>query len=86
MRKTAMTLAALAIGGLMSTTVSAAPLSPVASAGVKQGLANSNVEQVHKNRRGWKHHRHWKNPADTATTAIVIPTTGGWYRYNYRPL
>ena len=52
MRKTAMTLAALAIGGLMSMPVSAAPLSPLASAGVKQGLANSNVEQVYKKEAG----------------------------------
>ncbi len=85
MRKTAMTLAALAIGGLMSTSVSAAPLSSVASAGVKQGLANSNVEQVHKKRRGWKHHRHWKKPRGYRYYGHRYPHYRGWYRYNYRP-
>ena len=76
MRKTAMTLAALAIGGLMSTSASAGALSSVASAGVKQGLANSNVEQVHKKRRAGSTTATGTSPADTATMATVIPATG----------
>ncbi|MDX2306884.1 MAG: hypothetical protein NW216_01465 [Hyphomicrobium sp.] len=83
MKSTTLALAALAIGGLVSTAAVAAPLTPAAGAspGVSERLAVNDIQQVQKRsyrkyRRGYhrhyRRHRHYHGPA-------------GWTRYSYRP-
>ena len=52
MKKTLMTMAVLALGGLMSTQATAAPLAK--AAGATQGIAVSDVENVRDRRKGYK--------------------------------
>ena len=79
MKKSAMTLAALAFAGLMSSQASAAPLSSAAA--VTSKAAPSTVEQVRDrydrrhdrwDRRDWRHDRRYYRYRH-------------WNRYSYRP-
>lgn len=84
MKKTVLTLAVLALGGLMSSQASAAPLANVGDA--TKAASSSHVEQVrHRDGDGKKdwnrnHKRKWNGHKHSRYDRYR-----GWNRYSYRP-
>lgn len=84
MKKTALALAILAFGGLMSAGASAAPLSPASSVGVKHATF-AEVEEVRYKKRGWHKQRNWNKNRNYRYYGERHPRYHGWYRYHARP-
>ena len=87
MKKTAMTLAVLALGGLMSTMASAAPLS--SAAGATSGIASSDIEQVRDRKGNWNNNnrnvRKYNNRRKYHAGRRYNRAPSNWRRYSSRP-
>ena len=84
MKKTAMTLAVLAFGGLMSTQASAAPLA-AAAAGATQGIAHADMQQVRDRNRNGIHDRKERRYYNDWRNDRRYYRYRNWNRYGARP-
>lgn len=84
MKKTLMTMAVLALGGLMSTqAATAAPLSK--AAGATQGIAHADVEHVQNRRKGLKNRNFRQRGYNNWRSDRRYYRYRSWNRYNARP-